>query len=288
MEHQRIYGTAFLLLSALTFSTAGLFVKGVSAGPYAIIFWRSVGATAVILCFALARGKLGTELKSLGGSEWAVAICGAIGTLAFVPAFKLTSIAHVAMIYAVAPFVSAIIAWCWLREKPRQRVVLSSGFVLLGVALIVRDSHGDNNLYGDALALIMTVAMALLMCIYRRYPHTRTQGPAALMATLLIPVGLLFDTPLSMPLTEIALCLLFGLIFALASVTLAEGARRLPAAETALLSALEMPFAVLWAALFFAAYPSQTVGLGGMLIAVAIVASQWPGKAAARSETTTA
>jgi len=37
----------------------------------------------------------------------------------------------------------------------------------------------------------------------------------------------------------------FGLIFAIASVTLAEGMKRIPAGETALLSTLETPLAPL-------------------------------------------
>lgn len=104
-------------------------------------------------------------------------------------------------------------------------------------------------MHGDMLALIMTLAIALMVCIYSRHPQTPSRGPAALMALLLIPAGHIFAEPFSLHATEIGLCLLFGVVFAFASVSLAGGARRLPAAEAALLSALELPFAVLWAAL---------------------------------------
>ena len=276
MPNQRLLGIALVTLSAVTFSTAGLFVKGVAAGPYAIVFWRSVGAMAVIYLYTLAQQQVRTEVSRFGWSGAAVAVVGAIGTLAFVPAFKLTTIANVSMIYAAAPFFSAFIAWCWMRERPKQRVLVCSVLVLVGVGIIVQDSWGKGSLTGDLLALVMTVAMALLVCIYRRYPNTPSRGPAFMMALLLIPVGLIFDQPLTLPVVDIALCLAFGFVFALASVTLAEGARRLPAAETALLSALEMPLAPLWAVLLFAEFPSQAAIIGGVLIAAAVIASQWP------------
>lgn len=103
MPHHRSRGIALIVLSALAFSTAGVFVKVVAAGPLAIVFWRSLGAIAVIFLYTLAKGEMRTELKNIGGCGVAVAITGAVGTFAFVPAFKLTSIAHVSMIYAAPP-----------------------------------------------------------------------------------------------------------------------------------------------------------------------------------------
>ena len=62
--------------------------------------------------------------------------------------------------------------------------------------------------------------------------------------------------------------------FSIASVTLAEGARRLPAAETALLSALETPLAPVWAFLFFTDVPPFLTLVGGGIIFVAVLYSQ--------------
>ncbi|MGB0865228.1 MAG: DMT family transporter [Granulosicoccaceae bacterium] len=273
MQQQRLIGIVLVTLSAVTFSTAGLFVKGVSAGSYAIVFWRSLGAIAAIFTYTYCKGQLKNEQQNFGSVAWAVSIVGALGTLAFVPAFKYTSIANVSIIYAAAPFVSAGIAYLWMREIPARATLYGSVVVVLGVAIIFGESVGQSQLLGDLLALIMTAFMALVVCIYRRYPNTSTLGPAAMMALLLVPVGFVFDTPFNIPTVEIGLCLLFGLVFALASVTLAEGARRLPAAQTSLLSALEMPLAPIWALLLFSETPALSTLIGGLLIAVAVVAA---------------
>ena len=66
----------------------------------------------------------------------------------------------------------------------------------------------------------------------------------------------------------------FGLIFAIASVTLAEGMKRIPAGEAALLSALETPLAPLFGWMFFAEIPASTTFLGGVVILLAVITTQ--------------
>ena len=65
----------------------------------------------------------------------------------------------------------------------------------------------------------------------------------------------------------------FGLLFAIASVTLAEGAKRVPAGQTALLSALETPLAPVLAFFIFAEVPSLATFLGGGLVLAAVLIS---------------
>ena len=86
----------------------------------------------------------------MGKSGWVVALLGASGTAAFIPAFKLTSIANVSLIYATAPFVAVAVAWAWFREKPRLVILLSSALAIVGVLIIVRGSIGGIRLKGDA------------------------------------------------------------------------------------------------------------------------------------------
>ncbi|MCP4389925.1 MAG: EamA/RhaT family transporter, partial [Gammaproteobacteria bacterium] len=58
----------------------------------------------------------------------------------------------------------------------------------------------------------------------------------------------------------------------------AEGARRLPAAETALISALETPLAPIWAFMLFAELPTRYTIVGGAIILIAVFGSQWYGR----------
>ena len=269
-------GVTLVLVSALVFSTAGLFVKGVDADIWAILFWRGISASLFTAVYVVWRGSSRREFVGMGYAGVFAALVGASATLAFIPAFKYTSIANVSMIWASAPFVAAAIAWLWMREKPTPLVLVTSLAAFFGVLIIVGGSFGGIHLKGDLLALWMTLGMAMYLCIYRRYPDTPAAGPSVLSCLVLLPIAVFFGDPLSAPLHEILIMACFGLVFAVASVTLAEGARRLPAAETALIGALETPLAPIWAILLFSEIPTAYTLIGGSIILVAIVASQLP------------
>jgi len=274
MKSSRFVGVVLILVSAAVFSSAGLFVKGVEADAWSIIFWRGASAAVITAIFVGWRGRLRTEFRHMGWSGFAAAVVGASGTIAFIPAFKSTSIANVSLIYAAAPLVAAVIAWVWMRELPGRKVIVASLAAFAGVLIIFSGSLGQINFTGDLLALWMTIAMAGYLCIYRRYPGTPAAGPAVLMSLVLVPIGGYFGNPFEIPVNEIVFMCLFGLVFSVASVTLAEGARRLPAGETALLSSLETPLAPIWAFLFFTEVPAILTLVGGSIIFAAVLYSQ--------------
>lgn len=263
-----------MLISALIFSSAGIFTKGVIAGAWAVIFWRGLSAVIFTAGYLILRGQLKKEVAAFGRPALAITLMGASGTAAFIPAFKLTSVANVAMIWAAAPFMAAVLAWVFIGERPTRNIIIASCAAFFGVCFIVAGSFGGGNLTGDILALWMTLMMSCVMVIYRRWPETTAALPAALSSLVLLPVALIFGSPILVTASDGFILVVFGLVFAIASVTLAEGARRLPPAETALLSALETPLAPLLAFVVLLETPAKTTWLGGFVILSAVIYSQ--------------
>lgn len=266
-------GVALLFVSALTFSTAGLFTKGVVAGAWAVIFWRGLFAGVFTTLWTVQQGAFRQSFLSMGRSGLAVGVIGAIGTACFIPAFKLTSIANVALIFAASPLIASVLAWAFIGEKPSRRTILSAVLALLGVAVIVSGSFGSSNLLGDALALIMTLVMSGVMVIYRARPHTPSAGPSVLQSLFLLPPAFFLGQPLETAPVEIAILMAFGILFAIASVTLAEGAKRVPSGQTALLSSLETPLAPLLAFVVLSEVPNTATFLGGAIVFAAVLRS---------------
>jgi drug/metabolite transporter (DMT)-like permease len=161
---------------------------------------------------------------------------------------------------------------------------LASLAAFAGVVLIVSGSFAGNAWQGDLLALFMTLMMAGTMVVYRARPATTAALPAALSSVLLLAPAFYLGEPFSVTPAEIPLLVLFGLVFAVASVTLSEGARRLPASETALLSILEMPLAPVLAFSILAERPSLEVVTGGAVIFAAVLWSQKPKVRGRRSQ----
>lgn len=266
-----VVGVVLVGTAAITYSTAGLFTKGVAAGAWEVIFWRGVFAAGFTIFWTVCQGTFRHNFFGIGASGWTVAIVGAAGTAAFIPAFKLTSIANVSLIYAIAPLIAAVLAWRFIGERISGRMMLGCLGALAGVGVIVSGSVGQISLYGDLLALGMTIAMASIMVIYRKYPATPGAGPSALQSVILLGPALMLGAPFAVGLVETAILAAFGLIFAIASVTLAEGAKRIPSGQTALLSALETPLAPVFAYVLLAEVPGTATLIGGAIVLGAVL-----------------
>lgn len=279
----RAIGISLVVISALIFSSAGLFAKGVQAGAWDIIFWRGLFAALFTTAYIVWRGSFRVDFIGMGYSGWAAALVGASSSAAFISAFKYTTIANVSLIYAASPLVAALLAWAWAGEGLTKRVLLGCAAAFTGVAIIVSGSLGGVSLQGDLLAAWMTLTLAIWMVIYRRYPNTPVAGPMVLSSLVLLPFGCTLGTPFSNPPLEIAIMIVFGLSFALAAVTLGEGAKRLPAGETALLSILEVPLAPLFAWLVFTELPALATFIGGLLVLAGVVGTQIPSRASRAS-----
>ncbi|MEP5729818.1 MAG: DMT family transporter [Sulfitobacter sp.] len=272
--HNRKAGVVLVVISAFVFSTAGIFTKGVDVPAWDIIFWRGVAASGFTLTYLALRGELVNEMRQFKAAALGVTVLMAAGTAAFIPAFKLSSVANVSLIYGAVPFLAAVLAWIFLKELPSRKVATASLAAFAGVIVIFADSVGKIAFMGDALALFMTLAMAGTMVLYRAFPATTAAFPAALSSLVLLPFAYYSGAPFDVSMSDLPILMVFGLVFAVASVTLSEGARRLPPAETALLSVLEMPLAPMLALIVFQVMPSFQVIIGGGGILIAVLWSQ--------------
>lgn len=266
-------GLLLVVLSAVTFSTAGLFTKGVAAGAWDVIFWRAFFAAIFTTGWTIKRRIFRQNFFKLGSAGIAISIIGALGMVAFITSFKLTTIANVSLIYAASPLIAALLAWLTIGESVSARTLIGCIGALIGVIIIVSGSLGGISLSGDFLALCMSIVMATIMVIYRKYPATPTAGPAVISSLLLLPFGFAFGNPLAVERTEILILAAFGLLFAIASVTLAEGAKRIPSGQTALLSSLETPLALVFAFMLFSEVPSAATFWGGSIVLLAVLSS---------------
>ena len=256
----------------------GLFAKGVSSEAWAVIFWRGFFAVIFTTGYISWRGTLNHDFLQMGKPGWIVAIIGASATAAFLTSFKHTAIANVSVIFASSPLLAIAMAWLWFKERPTTKNLIACIVAFSGVAIIVQASLGSPSLFGDLLALYMTFGMTLFIVIYRRYPDTPAAGPNVVSSLLLLPVCMYFGAPFDIPWTDFLILVVFGFVFAIASVTLTEGARRIPAGETALISLIETPLAPLLAWLVLSEVPPQATFIGGTIILMAVISSQAPWK----------
>lgn len=258
--------------SAVAWSTAGCFTRLIPLDSWTMLAWRGIfGAIGIaVVIVAMERRETWYSVRNMGWPGWLFAIVSAIGMIFFITSLRHTTVAHVAVIYATVPFIAAALGWLVMRERPTASAVLASLAALIGVALMI--SLGvEGGLFGDFLAFGMTLSMAAMMVIARRFRSVPVMPAACLSALLSGLVCWPLGDPLAVSGHELFLLALFGLVnsaIGLALFTL--GARYLPAIETALIGSVDAPLAPLWVWLAFNETPSASTLTGGLVVFAAV------------------
>ena len=166
MERKYLVGVVLVAVSAVIWSSVGIFTRGVAADAWAVIFWRGFAAAVFTLAYLMMRGVLAKKVAQFTGPSLLISVLGASRTAAFIPAFKFSSVANVAVIWAAAPFLATALVWIFLRKRPATRVVLASAATFGGVLVLAWGSLQSGSVIGDLLALWMTFMMsAVFVCI---------------------------------------------------------------------------------------------------------------------------
>jgi drug/metabolite transporter (DMT)-like permease len=274
MHRDRHYGVGLALVSAaaLAWSTAGYFTRLIPADAWTTCFWRGIFGGLFISLFAAAwlRERLWAAIRSLGWPGWLITLNNAVGMTAFITSLKLTSVADVSIIYATLPFVAAGLGWFWVHERVAPATILAGAVAAAGVVIMVSGTTLSGHLDGDALALLQTVSMAVGIVAIRRYRHVSLLVAAALSNFLAALVSWPFAEPLAVGSADVGNLALFGFVQMTLGLTFfTVGSRLVPAAETALISALEAPLAPVWVWLAFGERPSAATIAGGLLVMAA-------------------
>jgi drug/metabolite transporter (DMT)-like permease len=200
-----------------------------------------------------------------------VSVCAAIASGAFMVALGQTSVAHVLLFQAISPIIAAVLGVKLLGERLTPRICVAMVLAVLGVGVMV-GGPGGGNLTGDVLAMVMTVAFAIVIVVSRRH-RAVSMAPAACLAQVLL---LLVATPLadlgSVRAGDVLWCFLLGagqLGLGLAAFTVS--ARLIPAAELAVITLFEVVLGPVWVWVGASERPSVGTLVGGAIVLGAVV-----------------
>src|SRR5262249_37575197 len=179
-----------IVISAVAFSLAGFFTRLIPLDAWTLLFWRGIYGGLFIagaIVWLHGRDTL-AAIRAIGSAGLLVAACSTVATICFINALQRTSVADVMVITATTPFFAAAIAWLWTGERESPITLAASVAALLGVVLTFDGALSAGRLFGNLLALIMTILIALMMVIIRRHRDTPMLPAACLSAIALAPL----------------------------------------------------------------------------------------------------
>jgi drug/metabolite transporter (DMT)-like permease len=260
----------FLVLTAILWSTSGLFVKIIPWQPLAILGMRGLFATLVFISY----------LRSMR-IEWSFwLVVSALGQIAtqflFITATKQTTAANAIFLQYTTPIYVTLLGIWLLKEYPTRLDLGTMAVIFLGLTLFFVQEIDFRGTLGNILALLSGFTMAVMTIAMRKQPpHTTTQS--VLLATLLMSVCCL---PFSLQ-EEWTVPIFLGLAFlgivqiGIAMLLYSNAIRKLKALEVTLITALEPILNPFWVFLVLGERPGPLSILGGILVVGAVVGNAY-------------
>lgn len=268
-----------ILLGGCCMSFVGLVMRLIdTAGGFQILAYRSISLSLIVATVACLkrRARLGRFLRDLDRADMAMGAALSLAFMTYVFAMLTTSVASTLFILTSTPFLSALIGWLWIGEKPHLTTWIALIGGTTGVGLMIDEGLELGRGFGNFLALISAVMFALMLVLARRSGKADVLGGTFLggvfAAILGFTLALTVGDGLAISLHDLGLSLFMGAFtigIGIAFVT--WGTPFVPAAEVSLLVLIESVLGPVWVWLFLAEAMTPHEMLGGGIVLAAVV-----------------
>ena len=273
---KRAYAMLLLLMGSFVISFSGLVIRNIDqADSWQINFYRSFAFAITISLVLLFRygSNAPKQLKGIGRQGILAAILLAFASIAFLQAITNTSVAATTFTLCCIPFLTAIMAWLFLRERLGQSTIFTMLIALLGVLLMFAQGFGSGSLYGNFMAFLCAIGFSFYAIIVR---HNRR---IEMLPTLILSNGIVIIVALALRWdkldilwNDLLLCfILGGLLSATVNTLFIIASKHLFAAELTLFMLLEFTLGPIWVWIFINEVPSQWTVIGGSVVIIAVL-----------------
>ena len=273
----------FVLLAGLIWSFGPLVVRNINNAElipwqYSLIRGSAIFLILNIYLFLNEGSRFTNNYQKIGFSGFIGGACLGIANITFVFSITTTTAAVTLMMLGAMPFVAALLAYIFLREKISVKTFIAMVIAATGIIFISLDSKETGTLFGLINGLISSSAVAGFTVSLRwrkSVPKLTTVSLGGIIAASFSLLVLFFyDSNILISLKNTSLSALHGFLVCSALILYSANAKYLPAADLTLLSLTEVIGGIFWVwlpLLGINEVPSINTLIGGMIIIIAIV-----------------
>ncbi len=274
---ERLKGMALVTACSVLISFSGLAVRAIeNADIWQINVYRPLSSLLVVLIVLLFRyrGRLGQPFRAIGWPGYVGALCLGVSGWGYVFAITTTTVANTLFTLSSIPFVTALFAWLFLKERLAPVTLATMAVAALGIVVMFAGGVETGALAGNLAALGTAVGFSAYAVLIRLRKMT-DMLPAYLLSMLIIVATALVISADSwrIGLWDLAMCFIWGgLLSGLGNVLFVASARYLLAAEMTLFMLIEFALGPVWVWLFVDEVPALWTIVGGIMIMGAVAA----------------
>ena len=272
-----------VLIAGLFWSFGPLVVRNIDNAeliPWQYLFFRgSVIFLVLNIYLFLAEGlKFTDNYSKIGLSGLIGGISLGIANISFILSITSTTAAITMMMLATQPFVAAILAYVFLKEKISKTTLIAITVAAAGIIFMSFDSKMEGTLFGLLNGLLSSLGFAGFTVSLRwrkKTPKFTTVAIAGIFCSAVAIAVLLFnDSSILISLKNTSLSTLHGFLVCSGLILYSSRSRYLPATDLTLLSLTEVLAGVFWVWLPLFGInevPSTNSLIGGAIITLAII-----------------
>ncbi len=274
---RRALAMGMMVVGSVAISFGGLVIRNIEAADtWQINFYRSVAFVATILTVMLIRyrGRTVENIRRVGMPGFLGGAMLAAAGIAFLQAITNTTVANTLFTVSSIPFLTAALAWLFLRERLNRATLVTMAVAALGIGVMVAEGIGAGSLYGNAMALVTALCFSGFAVVVRRYRQIDMLSAAIVSGLLAIAVAVVVRRgDFAVPVEDILLCVLLGtLLSGVANVLFIFASRHLAAAELTLFMLLEFALGPIWVWIFINEVPAVWTLAGGVIVILSVAA----------------
>jgi len=284
MPRDKINSAIFVVLIAGLFWSFGpLVVRNIDNAqliPWQYLFFRGSVIFLIlnIYLFLVEGQKFTNNYKKIGLSGLIGGISLGTANITFILSITATSAAVTLLMLAAMPFIAAILAYVFLKEKISKTTLIAITIAAAGIIFMSFDSRETGTVFGLVTGLISSLGFAGFTVSLRwrkNTPKFTTVAIAGIFCTIVSILVLLFnDSTVLVSLKNTSLSALHGFLVCLGLILYSTKSKYLPAADLTLLSLTEVLGGILWVWLPLFGInevPSTNTLIGGAIITSSII-----------------
>ncbi len=267
-------GTLLAFTAIMFITPDSLLIRLSDVHSWNLIFYRGFIPFFVVLVglLIIQKGKLFNSLIENGWHGLGYICTFIVTNILFVYSIENTNVANTLVMVSLAPMLSALISFVFLKETPDKKTWIAITITTLAVIYIFIDSFEKGDIKGNIYGFICAVGLAAGAVIIRAGKKSTNLIPSAMVAKLIIAlIAMFFVDDLNIKGNDFliipAMCI-FCVAIPFVLITLAP--RYITAAEVNLFFLLETVLGPFWVWLVIKEQPSLETIIGGAIIILTI------------------
>lgn len=276
MERRYGYGVMLVVIGGFFLSSSGILLRNLEdASGWQVLFYRGFTFSLTLFLLLLLRYRCGivSAFRAVGRPGlWAALVLG-LGSICYIYAILLTTVANAVFIIGAAPLATAFVGWLILGERTSRFGILAMLVSLAGIGLMFADGLLEGRWAGNVAALGVVASFVIFLLIIRNRRGVDMLPATCLSGLVMGGVAALFVESFVISNRDLAIaitmgCLQFGIGFWCFTVA----TRYIMASEVALFSLTESILAPIWVWIGVGEKPSWLTLIGSAVVLVSVSA----------------